>query len=87
MNSYIQLICLIVSFIYGIILYYSNKINYKMFKNMNYILKIIGSILYINNMALLYIIFLYYMNSGVMHIYFILFMILGYIVASVKKRK
>lgn len=87
MNSYIQLICLVVSFIYGIILYYSNMINCNLFRDKNILIKSIGSILYINNMALLYIVFLYYMNSGIMHIYFILFMVLGYIFISVKKRK
>lgn len=87
MNSYIQLICLVVSFLYGILLYYCNNINYRLFKDKNILLRSIGGILYINNMALLYIGFLYNINFGIMHIYFILFIVLGYVFVSVKKRK
>jgi len=87
MNSYVQLFCLIVSFLYGILLYYLNMFNYKILKGKNILVKILGSILYILNVSLLYILFLYKINYGVLHIYFVLFMILGYIGISVKKRK
>ncbi len=87
MNSYVQLICLILSFGYGILLYYFNQFNYRIFINKNIVLKIIGSLLYVNNATLLYIYLLYRINSGILHIYFILFIVLGYIFSSVKKRK
>lgn len=61
--------------------------NYKILKGKNILVKILGSILYILNVSLLYILFLYKINYGVLHIYFVLFMILGYIGISVKKRK
>lgn len=87
MNSYVQVICLVVSFLYGIILYYLNTFNYRILRNKNIVVKVCGSILYILNATLLYILFLYKINYGMLHIYFILFMIFGYVLISVKKRK
>lgn len=87
MNSYVQLICLIGSFLYGCLLYYTNKFNEKILQNKSIIFRIICRLLYVNNMALLYILFLYRMNSGILHIYFVLFIFFGYLIMSVKKRK
>lgn len=79
MNSYVQLICLIVSFIYGFFLNITNKFNFKIIKNKNIILKIIISLLYLFNISLLYVSFLYKINNGILHIYFILFIFMGYL--------
>lgn len=87
MNSYIQLFCIVVSFFYGYFLYYFNNFNYKIIENKNILIKIIISILYVFNVSLVYVVFLYYINNGILHIYFILFIIIGYLGASVKKRK
>ncbi len=87
MTSYVQLICLIVSFLYGILIFYTNKLNNRLMFKKNIFIQVIGNILYINNMALLYICFLYKINNGILHIYFVLFIIVGYLVMSVKKRK
>lgn len=87
MNSYIQLICLIVSFLYGIFLYYSNIFNIKVISNKNIFFKILISILYLFNISLLYVCFLYKVNGGVLHLYFVLLIVLGYIFICVKKRK
>ncbi len=87
MNSYIQLISLIVSFLYGYILYYLNKFNIKIINKKNLVFKIIISFLYIFDISLLYVVLLYILNKGILHIYFVLFIILGYLVMCVKKRK
>ena len=87
MNSYIQLICLIVSFLYGIFLYYFNIFNIKVISNKSILFKIVISILYLFNISLLYVCFLYKVNGGVLHLYFVLLIILGYIFICVKKRK
>lgn len=87
MNSYIQLISLVSSFIYGILLYYLNKLNWNIIKKKKIFFKIVISILYIFNMSLLYVCFLYWLNSGVLHVYNILFMLTGYIIITVKMRK
>lgn len=87
MNSYIQFVCLIVSFLYGIFLYYTNAFNLKIISNKNILIKLILNVLYIFNMSMLYVFFLYRINSGILHIYFVLLIIFGFVIACVKKRK
>ncbi len=87
MNSYIQLICMLGSFIFGVCLYYMNKINIRLISNKNILIKTIISSLYLFNVSLLYVVLLYKINSGVLHIYFVFLIIIGYIFMCVKKRK
>lgn len=72
---------------YGMLLNILNLFNIKLIKDKPLLIKIIISILYILNVTLLYILFLYKLNYGVLHIYFILLIIMGYIFGTVKKRK
>lgn len=87
MDSYIQLVCLVVSFFFGVLIYYFNKFNSILVKNKNIILKIVISLLGLNILALAYVVFLFLINGGVLHIYFIFLMILGYLFFNVKKCK
>lgn len=87
MNSYVQLISLLSSFLYGIILYYLNKLNNNIIKKKNILIKLIISFLYLFNVSLLYVCFLYKLNNGVLHIYNFLFMLTGYVLIAVKERK
>lgn len=87
MDSYIQLVCLVISFFFGVLIYYFNKFNSILVKNKNIILKIVISLLGLNILALAYVVFLFLINGGVLHIYFIFLMILGYLFFNVKKCK
>ncbi len=87
MNSYIQLVCMIGSLLFGACLYYMNKVNTRLISNKNILIKILISILYLFNVSLLYVVLLYRINDGILHIYFVLFIIIGYIFMCVKKRK
>lgn len=87
MNSYIQLICLVFSFLFGIGIFYLNKFNNIICIGKNILIKFIINILFINIMALFYIMVLEKLNKGIVHIYFILFILSGYVLISVKKRK
>lgn len=87
MSSYVQFISLLSSFVYGIIIYYLNRFNVKIISDKNILFKILISGLYLFNMSLIYVCFLYWLNSGVLHIYNILFMLTGYILIAVKRRK
>ncbi len=87
MKSYVQFISLLGSFIYGVVVFYLNKFNYKLIKDVNIIFKLIISILYVFNISLIYVLFLYKLNNGILHIYNILFMLVGYILFLVKERK
>ncbi len=84
MNSYVQLILIIFSLFYGFWLFRFNQFNIKVFKNKNLLIKLVGNILYINTVTLLYLFVLYKLNSGELHIYFVLLLIIGYIGGSVK---
>lgn len=85
MNSYIQLASLVLSFIYGVILYYLNKFNIKIIKGKNIILKSIICLLYTFDISLLYVVILYNLNNGILHIYFVLCILFGYGIVCVKK--
>lgn len=87
MSSYVQFISLLSSFVYGIMIYYLNRLNVKIISDKNILFKILISGLYLFNMSLIYVCFLYWLNSGVLHIYNILFMLTGYILIAVKRRK
>ena len=87
MNSYIQLGSLIISFIYGVLLYYFNRFNSKIIKNKNIVLRSIISLLYVFDISLLYVVILYNLNDGILHIYFVLCILLGYGIVCVKKCK
>ena len=76
MNYKIQLISLIFSFF-----------NYKMIKNTNVFLKYLISLFYVFDMALLYILLMYKINYGVIHIYFIGILLIGYILGFVYVKK
>jgi hypothetical protein len=87
MNSYIQLFSLVSSFIYGIVLYYLNRFNSWLIKDKNIIIKLIISCLYLFNVSLIYVCLLYMLNGGVLHIYNVLFILVGYFIITVKERK
>lgn len=87
MNSFVQLSGLLISFIYGILLYYAFVFNIKICNNIGLLFKIIISVLFINNCSLLYIFVFYKLTSGVVHLYFILSLLLGFYFIYVNKRK
>lgn len=85
MNSYIQLIVILFSFFFGFLLYYTNTFHKKLLVGRSVFSKIIIIFLYCNIMALIYVLFLFKINNGLLHLYFILSLIIGYLIASVKK--
>ena len=87
MNSYVQLICLVFSFLYGIIINYFNKFNLRIVNDKNIFIKVLIICLYIFNISLLYMVFLYRLNYGMLHYYFILFIILVYFSVYFLNRK
>ena len=86
MNSFVQVISLSSSFVYGVLLYYFNNINYRVIRKKSIISKLLISILYLFNVSIIYVIFLYKLNNGILHIYNVLFILIGYVLIAVKKR-
>lgn len=87
MSSWIQLVCLIFSFFYGMFISYFNDFHYNLIKNKIFLFKIVSSILYVYFISLLYVYILYRINYGIIHIYFVILLLLGFFISGVKKRK
>lgn len=81
MNSYLQLLTIIISFLYGIIFLLLTIFNKKIIYNLKSYIKYIISIIFVIDIVLVYIILLYKLNKGYFHIYFILSLFIGYIAA------
>lgn len=82
MSLKIQIISLLLSFIYGIIFSKLLNINYKIIYNDNIIVKIVGTFIYITFSSILYFIILLKINNGIVHIYLLLSILLGFIVQN-----
>ena len=78
MNIKIQILSLLVSFLYGCLLRVCNMLNNELKPNKLFLFYI-TNIIYIFIVVLIYIILLYYVNNGIFHLYFSFFIILGYI--------
>lgn len=87
MNSNIQIISFIVSFIYGVIFYFVTKINFYLIKDFKLYLKHILTFIYTLDMAIIYIIILYHINKGYFHIYFIMLVFIGFIIGYIIDKK
>lgn len=82
MDIKVQIISLLISFIYGV--FFSNmiKINYNLIKIKNNIIKNIVTFIFILSLSLIYFIVLYKINNGIIHSYFVISLILGFIFES-----
>jgi hypothetical protein len=87
MTSNIQLISIIVSFLYGQILSYLTLFNYFLLKGINNIIKNIIMFIYVLDMAIIYAIILFKINNGCFHHYFIIMIILSYFVGLIIYKK
>lgn len=81
MNLNIQLYSFICSFLYGVVFYFFLNIFNKIVIKMNVIFRFVLSFVYIILMSSLYFIMLLFVNNGVVHIYFLLLILVGYMIA------
>ena len=87
MPSYIQLLCIFVSLIFGGLFKISYDFCSKLLVSKNIFLKLVSIFFIVILFALLYLFVVYKINGGIIDIYFYLLIIFGYILVSVKKRK
>lgn len=78
MNSYIQVLSFLVSFIYGIFFYLLTRFNKYILVNKNTYIKFIVTLVFIIDIVILYIYLMYKINFGIIHPYFVSFVILGF---------
>lgn len=77
MTVNIQLITFIFSFLYGIIASFLFKLNYKIVNNLKKVFNNILTIIFTLDVLIIYVILVYYLNNGYLHIYFIMTLLVG----------
>ncbi len=74
----IQLKSIAFSFLYGIIFSFLTSMNYKYIYNTKGAIKIIINILFVVNNTIIYFFILKLINDGIIHYYFIIFLVIGF---------
>lgn len=83
----IQIYSILYSFLYGVIFNVLLEINYKFIYESKLLIKVISSLLFLLANTLLYFLILIKINNGIVHIYFLLSIILGYMSAYFIQKK
>ena len=82
-----QLISLLVSFVYGFFFCFTLNLNSRFIYSSNLFIRIVISFLFVLFHSLLYFLILMRINNGYIHIYFLLCIILGYLMCKVVYKK
>ena len=83
----IQINSLIFSFVYGVIFYVLLEINYKFLYNEKLLIKVIYTLFFLLFNTILYFIGLIKINNGAVHVYFILSILVGFVLACILHKK
>ena len=83
MNSTLQLITFIVSFIFGLLFAIITVYNFKLIKNLSKYVQNFLTFIYVIDMTIIYIIIMYHLNRGYFHIYFIISVIIGFFIGFI----
>ncbi len=73
-----QIYTLLFSFVFGIIFGFLVRINYFFLNHSNRIIKVLFTISFVTLFTLIYFIILEKLNSGIIHIYYFIMLILGF---------
>ena len=76
MSANLQLICFLVSFLYGILFGLLTKLHFSLINKYHQIFQI-----FIIDIILGYILIMYNLNAGIFHIYFFIFILGGYLLS------
>ena len=79
MENQVQLLSFLISFLYGILFSFLSRYHYKMVYSLKCFMRYILTFFFILDISLFYILVLYYVNYGVVHIYFLIVTFLGYL--------
>lgn len=83
----LQLKALLINFIYGFVLFFLSYINYLFIKKEASILKILITLLFMFDYAIVYLVIFYKLTSGIFHIFYLFLFVLGYYIAYKIKTK
>jgi len=87
MNLEIQIQSLIFSFVFGIFFALEFNLIYRYLFSIVSFIKIIINIVFVNINAIVYFYLLYIINGGIIHLYFIIMLVLGFVMGNKKTRK
>lgn len=87
MNSTMQLISFIVSFVFGIIFCFLTILNFKLISSLRKYLQHILTFIYVLDIVIIYILIFYKLNKGYFHIYFIIMVFIGFGVGYILYKK
>ena len=81
MNLKLQIYSFVFSFLFGTILSVFTNLNYGLLFNKNKKIKILGNFLFLFDFSLIYFLGIKLINNGILHIYFLLLLILGFLLS------
>lgn len=87
MSLEVQIQSLIYSFVFGIFFSYTMNLNYRYLFSSTKLIRIIINLLFVLVHVLFYFILLKMINSGVLHIYFLIVFILGFCFGNYYSKK
>lgn len=79
MDEVTQLLSFFVSFLFGFCFHFLTRFHFKVTETYPMFLKYFTTLLFVLNIVLMYLLGMYYLNSGVIHIYFVFFVFLGFL--------
>ncbi len=83
----LQLKALFINFIYGFVLFFLSYINYLFIKKEATIVKVLITLLFMFDYAIVYLIIFYKLTSGIFHIFYLFLFIVGYYIGYLVKSK
>ena len=81
MSVIFQIGSILISFLFGFFFYYGCKIHFSLIFYCKTLVQFVLSVVYMLDMVLLYVCLLYHFNEGILHLYFVLCIALGYFLA------
>ena len=78
MSSYIQVVSLLVSFLYGIIFYFFSSFNKTLLFDKSLPKQFIINLIFILDIVFIYLYLMYHINQGLIHVYYIALVVLGF---------
>lgn len=83
MSASIQLFTFFVSFLYGILFSFLTRWHFHVILSNSIFMKYLSTILFMVDVVLGYVIIMYQINQGVIHIYFLMFVFFGFLLEHV----
>lgn len=87
MDNTIQIVSIIFSFVFGVVFSCITNFNYKFLFSKNKIFSIIYTSIFVLIMSLIYFFLIKKINNGIINIYFLLFICLGFITGFIHLKK